>query len=98
MSNFKYYDLVRRPIITEKSTMLSEQNKYIFEVIASTEKHAVKKAVEKIFEVKVQNVNIINTKGKIKRFKGRLGVRSDFKKAIVTLEPSFSIDLTGGSI
>lgn len=96
MKDYKSYDLIRRPIITEKTTLLSEQNKFTFEVAQMAEKSSVKVAIEKIFEVKVKAVNILNVKGKIKRFKGRIGKRSDIKKAIVTLEKNYTIDFSGG--
>jgi len=92
----KYYDLIRKPIITEKSTTLSEQNKFTFEVARIAEKPAIKIAIETIFDVKVSKINILNVKGKAKRFKGRLGRQSDTKKAIITLEKEYTIDLTGG--
>lgn len=90
------YDLIKRPLITEKTTILGEQDKYVFEVAPAANKSSVKKAVEEIFEVKVKAVNVLSQKGKLKRFKGRLGRRSDIKKAIVTLEKDHSIDLAGG--
>lgn len=96
MSNYKYYDLIRKPIITEKTAMLNELNKFTFEVLRSAEKPVIKKAVEEIFSVKVKKINIINIKGKVKRFKGRVGKQSDVKKAIVTLEKDYTIDFTGG--
>jgi large subunit ribosomal protein L23 len=91
-----YYDLIRRPLITEKTTMLGEQNKYSFEVASNANKNSVKSAIEMIFGVKVSKVNIINIIGKVKRFKGRIGKQSDAKKAIVTLEKDHNIDLSGG--
>lgn len=91
-----YYDLIKTPIITEKSTALSEQNKYTFEVSKFAEKSSIKVAIEKIFEVKVEKVNILNIKGKKKRFKGIWGRQSDVKKAIVTLKKDCTIDLSGG--
>lgn len=90
------YDLIRRPIITEKSTILSEQGKYLFEISKFANKRAIKKAIEKIFEVKVKSVNVLNQKGKIKAFRGKLGHRPDIKKAMVTLEKDYSIDFAGG--
>lgn len=76
--------------------MLSEYRKYTFKVIKKANKDLVKKAVELIFGVKVQKVNVLNIPGKAKRFKGILGKRSDLKKAIVTLEKDQYIDLSGG--
>ena len=90
------YDLIRKPIITEKSTLLGEQGKYVFEVSPSSNKISIKKAVEEIFGVKVKAVNVLNQKGKVKRFRGVIGRRSDVKKAIVTLEKDHTIDLAGG--
>ncbi|MGI4776178.1 MAG: 50S ribosomal protein L23 [Janthinobacterium lividum] len=96
MIGHEHYDVIRRPIITEKTTMLSEQNKFTFEVAKKAVKHSIRIAVERIFEVKVSKVNILNVKGKVKNFKGRSGRQSDTKKAIVTLEKNYTIDLTGG--
>lgn len=90
------YDLIKKPIITEKSTILGEQNKYVFEVLPSANKQSLKKAVEEIFNVKVKAVNVLNQKGKVKKFKGVTGRRSDVKKAIVTLEKDYTIDFAGG--
>ena len=75
---------------------MSEQNKFTFHVADVAEKASVKMAVEKIFEVKVKKVNILNVKGKKKKFKGINGRQSDKKKAIVTLEKNYTIDFTGG--
>lgn len=95
-ANKSKYDLIRSPIVTEKSTILGEQTQYVFEIAPAADKLSVKKAIETIFEVKVKAVNILNQKGKVKKFKGRMGRRSDMKKAIVTLEKDHSIDLAGG--
>lgn len=91
-----YYDTILSPVITEKSTIVSEHNKVIFRVAIDAEKPAIKEAVENLFKVKVTKVNTIRVKGKAKRFKGTLGRRPDFKKAIVTLEDGQSIDITTG--
>ncbi|WP_342271301.1 50S ribosomal protein L23 [Candidatus Tisiphia endosymbiont of Parasteatoda lunata] len=97
MKSYKHYDLIRNPVITEKTNILSEQqNKFTFHVAGSAEKASIKTAVEKIFQVKVKKVNIMNVKGKKKRFKGVNGRQSDKKKAIVTLEKDYTIDFTGG--
>ncbi|WP_341763934.1 50S ribosomal protein L23 [Candidatus Tisiphia endosymbiont of Beris chalybata] len=96
MNSYQHYDLIRAPIVTEKSTALSEQNKFTFHVAASAKKATIKIAIEKIFQVKVKKVNIMNVKGKNKRFKGIQGKQSDKKKAIVTLEKDYVIDFTGG--
>lgn len=90
------YDIIKRPIITEKTAMLGEQNKYVFEVVKSATKPIVKQAIEAIFKVAVTKVNMINLPGKVKRFKGTIGRQSDVKKAIVTLAKDNVIDLTGG--
>lgn len=96
MTNYNLYDVIRNPIITEKTTMMSEHRKYTFKVVPDADKSLVKKAVEAIFGVKVQKVNMLNVKGKTKRFKGIMGKQSDMKKAIVTLEKDQVIDLAGG--
>ncbi len=90
------YDLVRAPVITEKSTMASEHNQVTFRVPLTADKRAVKAAVEGLFKVKVEAVNTIRVKGKIKRFRGEVGRRSDYKKAIVTLAEGSKIDVTTG--
>ena len=96
MTNPALYDIIRTPVITEKSTMLGSENKYTFKVRVDSDKPTIKKAVEQLFNVKVVGVNVINMKGKVKRFKGKLGKRAAFKKAIVTLEEGQTIDLMGG--
>ena len=90
------FDILKFPLITEKSTILAEQRKYVFAVDSTSTKASVTKAIEDVFSVSVQKVNILNVKGKTKRFKGRMGKRSDLKKAIVTLEVDNAIDFTGG--
>jgi len=92
----KAYQVILSPLLTEKTTQLSEFNKIVFSVPLSATKFDVKSSVEKIFSVKVVSVNTILLKGKVKRFKGVLGKRSDTKKAIVTLAPGNSIDLSVG--
>ncbi len=92
----RHYDVIISPVITEKATILSEQNKVVFKVRKDATKPQIKAAVEKLFDVKVKGVNTIVTEGKIKVFKGRLGQRSDVKKAIVTLEEGQKIDVTTG--
>lgn len=96
MGNENLYDVIRRPIITEKSTVIAEAGKYVFEIAEYADKKSAKKAVEKLFSVKVKKVNVMNVKGKVKRFKGVKGFRSGFKKAMVTLEEGSSIDFSGG--
>ena len=92
----KSYKTILKPVITEKATRLSEFNKVVFLVAESTNKLEVKYSIEKIFSVKVRSVNIINIKGKSKRFKGIMGKRKDIKNSIVTLETGNTIDLSAG--
>lgn len=90
------YDVIRRPLITEKTTMLSEQNKVSFLISERATKQDVKKAVETLFKTKVTKVNVINIDGKRKRFRGVAGKRNDVRKAIVTLAEGQSIDIAAG--
>jgi large subunit ribosomal protein L23 len=90
------YTLVRFPVITEKATTISEHNQVTFRVPLEADKRSVKVAIESLFSVKVAAVNTIRVKGKTKRFKGRTGQRSDYKKAIVTLAEGSKIDITTG--
>lgn len=90
------YDVIRKPLITEKSTMASEANAVVFEVAIDANKPTIKEAVEALFNVKVKAVNTTITKGKVKRFRGRPGKRKDVKKAYVTLEEGNMIDVTTG--
>jgi large subunit ribosomal protein L23 len=90
------YDVIRKPIITEKATMASEHGAVVFEVAMDANKPAIKAAVEELFGVKVKAVNTSITKGKQKRFRGQLGRRKDVKKAYVTLEDGNTIDVTTG--
>jgi large subunit ribosomal protein L23 len=92
----RHYNTILAPWITEKATLLSEVNQVVFEVPLTATKPEIKEAVEALFKVKVKAVNTIRVEGKTKRFKGRLGQRSDFKKAIVTLNEGDSIDVTTG--
>jgi large subunit ribosomal protein L23 len=94
--NHKLFDVILRPVVTEKSTNLSEYNKNIFIVRRDATKEKIKNAIVAIYKVDVKNVNVINIKGKEKRFKGVKGKRSDYKKAIVTLQGDSSIDFTSG--
>jgi large subunit ribosomal protein L23 len=89
-------EMVRSPVITEKSTMGSEHNQVTFRVPLSANKREVKAAIEGLFKVKVKAVNTIRVKGKTKRFRGELGQRSDYKKAIITLAEGQKIDVTTG--
>lgn len=90
------YDTLIAPLITEKATLLSEQNKVVFKAPLTATKDEIKAAVEKLFKVKVVSVNTIRQKGKTKVFKGVRGKRSDIKKAIVTLRDGDTIDVTTG--
>jgi len=95
-SSERLYEVIRRPLVTEKSTLASEHNQVVFVVPLNATKPEIKSAVEKLFEVKVKAVNTLRAKGKEKRFRGRKGQRSDNKKAYVTLEEGHSIDVTTG--
>jgi large subunit ribosomal protein L23 len=92
----EHYDVIKKPIITEKATMASEANAVVFHVAMDATKPMIKEAVEAVFGVKVKAVNTTITKGKTKKFRGRPGVRSDKKKAYVTLEAGNTIDVTTG--
>tara|TARA_Y100000758_G_scaffold144253_1_gene102246 strand:- start:120 stop:404 length:285 start_codon:yes stop_codon:yes gene_type:complete len=90
------FDILRRPIITEKSTLLQEQGRYAFEVSVRATKHDIKRAVESAFDVKVVKVNTMNMKGKPKRFGPRLVMQKSWKKAIVILAPGETITIFEG--
>lgn len=92
----QHYDLIKKPIITEKATLASENGAVVFQVAMDATKPQIKEAVEAVFGVKVKAVNTTITKGKVKRFKGRPGERSDKKKAYVTLEEGNTIDVSTG--
>jgi large subunit ribosomal protein L23 len=92
----RHYDVVLAPVITEKSTMLSEHNAVVFRVAGDATKPSIKAAVEALFDVSVTKVNTLVVKGKTKKWKGRPYTRSDVKKAIVTLKDGDSIDVTQG--
>lgn len=96
VSRERMYDLVRRPVITEKATMVSEFNQVVFQVPLDATKPEIRAAVEGLFDVKVVGVNTILQNGKTKRWRGRPGRRSDTKKAIVRLADGDSIDVTTG--
>ena len=96
MPAVRHYDTIVSPVITEKATMLSEQNKVVFRVAKDATKPQIAEAIENLFKVSVVKVNTLNVKGKTKRFRGRAGKRSDVKKAIVTLAEGQSIDITTG--
>lgn len=91
-----HYDVIKGPHITEKSTLLSENNAVVFRVAADATKPAIKAAVEALFDVRVTGVNTLVQKGKSKRWRGRPYRRSDLKKAVVTLAEGDSIDVTTG--
>ena len=92
----RHYDVIVAPHITEKATLLSEQNAVVFKVASKATKPEIKAAVEALFGVSVRNVNTIVQKGKTKKWKGAPYQRSDMKKAIVTLKDGQSIDVTTG--
>ena len=95
-SKSEYYDVIRKPIVTEKATMASESGAVVFEVAMASNKPMIKEAVEALFNVKVKAVNTTITKGKTKRFKGTLGRRKNTKKAYVMLEDGNTIDVSTG--
>jgi large subunit ribosomal protein L23 len=95
-SDPRHYDIILSPVITEKATNASEQNKVIFKVAMDATKPQIKEAVEKLFDVKVKSVNTLRRRGKWKLFKGRVGRQSDTKRAIVTLQEGQRIDVTTG--
>ena len=92
----EHYDVIRKPIITEKSTMASENGAVVFEVAIDAAKPQIKEAVETLFGVKVKAVTTTIPKGKVKRFRGQVGSRKDVKKAYVTLEEGNTIDVNTG--
>ena len=96
MTATKQFDIVLSPIVTEKTTRISEVNQVAFRVPLSASKPEIKAAVEKLFKVKVTAVNTLRVKGKTKLFRGRPGRRSDYKKALVTLADGQRIDVTTG--
>lgn len=96
LSQEKMYDILVRPLVTEKSTQQAAYNQYTFEVLKHATKPQVKKAVESIFKVTVEAVNTISIKGKTKRFRGRIGKRADYKKAVVRLKQGQTIDFSAG--
>jgi large subunit ribosomal protein L23 len=96
LSPFRSYEIVRSPVVTEKSTLASQHNQVTFRVPLDATKPEIKAAVESLFKVKVDAVNTLRAEGKFKRFRGHPGKRSDFKKAMVTLAEGHSIDVTTG--
>lgn len=96
MTKAAYYDIIRNPVVTEKSTMASENNQVVFDVAIDASKPEIKQAVEALFSVKVKAVNTNVRKGKVKRFRGIMGRRVSVKKAIVTLVDGQTIDIATG--
>ena len=96
MKKINYLDTIKSPVITEKATGLSEQNKVIFKVHENASKISIKKNIEKIFKVKVIKINTINKKPKTKTVRGKLGFKKGFKNAVVTLKKGQTIDLSTG--
>ena len=92
----RHYDVLIAPVVTEKATTASEHNKVVFKVARGATKPQIKEAVEKLFDVKVKNVNTLIRRGKVKVFKNKVGQQSDVKRAIVTLEEGHRIDVTTG--
>jgi len=97
MKKINYLDSIKSPVITEKATGLSDQNKVVFKVNENASKLSIKKNIEKIFKVKVLKVNTIKKKSKVKLVRGRTGTKKGFKKAIITLKKGQSIDLGTGA-
>lgn len=95
-SKGRMYEVIRAPHVTEKATLISEHNQVTFKVPMDASKPEIRAAVEELFKVKVTAVNTIVQKGKTKRFRGLMGKRDDFKKAVVTLAEGQSIDITTG--
>lgn len=95
-SKERIFELIRRPLVTEKTTRISEYNQVTFEVPLDANKFEIRAAIEDLFKVSVTAVNTVRQKGKTKRFRGQPGRRSDFKKAVVTLAEGDSIDVSTG--
>lgn len=96
MTELRHYDVIVSPVVTEKSTMASENNQVVFNVAKKATKPEIKAAIEALFKVKVTGVNTLVRKGKVKRFRGTRGRQSDVKKAVVTLAEGHSIDVSTG--
>ncbi len=94
MSTAKIYSIIRAPRVSEKTARLQEINQYVFEVATTATKADIKSAIEALFEVKVEAVNVLNVKGKAKAFRHRMGKRSDWRKAYVRLAEGQTIDVT----
>lgn len=96
MTDVRHYDVIVSPVITEKSTLVSEHDQVVFNVAKDASKPEIKAAVEALFGVKVKAVNTLVRKGKVKRFRGVIGRQKDVKKAVVTLADGQSIDVSTG--
>lgn len=96
VSQERMMEIIRRPLVTEKTTVLGQFNQYAFEVAANSTKPEIAEAVHKLFKVDVVSVNVMNAKGKKKVFRGRHGTRSDVRKALVTLKQGHTIDVSVG--
>ena len=96
MTDLRHYDVIVSPVITEKATLAAENDAIVFNVAKQATKSEIKAAVEALFKVNVKSVNTLVRKGKVKRFRGRVGRQSDVKKAYVRLEDGQSIDVTTG--
>ena len=96
MKKINFLDSIRQPIVTEKATILSEQNKTVFKVHSGANKNSIKKSIEKLFKVTVVKVNILNQKRKKKIKQGKPSIKPGYKKAIITLKKGQSIDLSTG--
>jgi len=92
----RHYDTIVAPVITEKATIASERNQFVFRVARGATKPQIKEAIEKLFDVKVTAVNTLLRKGKTKRFRGVRGRQKDTKKAVVTLADGYRLDVTTG--
>ena len=97
MKKINYLDSIKSPVITEKATSMTEQNKVIFKVHEKASKESIKKNIEKIFKVTVIKVNTINRKPKTKIVRGKAAIKKGFKKAVITLKKGQTIDLTTGA-
>ena len=96
ISDPRHYDIILSPVITEKATIASEFNQVMFRVAGHATKPQITEAVEKLFDVKVKSVNTHVRKGKVKAFKGTVGTQSPVKRAVVTLQEGYTIDVTTG--
>ena len=96
MTAIRHYDVIQSPVITEKATLGSENNQVTFKVAIDATKPEIKAAIEALFDVKVKKVNTLRQEGKVKRFRGVVAKRAEYKKAIVTLVEGNSIDVTTG--